>query len=772
MQIRMRTSLFVFALYSICGQMMAARPEIDPMRVLASAPLHFEPSAQAGTFVAHGVRVQASKAVFQGARRRVALEFAGASPNARLEGAAPMRSRTNFYVGNKRSQWRTNVPNFARLQVHNLYPGVDLAYYESAGQLEYDLTVLPGQDPGQIRLQFDGAAARLDANGSLHAGFVQRRPYAYQLDAAGQRIAVNSAFRKNSDGTFGFSVGPYDHARALIIDPVLVLSGYIAGSGKESAVSIGHDSQGFIYVAGSTSSTDLNVTSDALQSTNGGYSNVFVAKIDPNAPAGNQIVYLTYFGGTTGTDTAADMTVTPSGSVYVVGSTTSTDLPTANPAQLNTGGGKDAFVFWLIPSQSGTDGLYYASYLGGTGDDTGYGIAVASNKIYVTGGTQSSDFPLVNPYQGAPTGSDDAFLVEIDPSQSLSGTLVYSTYFGGSGSDIARSVAVAADGTVWIAGSTFSADFPVYGFSYDYNYQPGGDAFFAQFNPAAGGSSLLYASYFGGSAEDQIKKIVADPSGNIIVTGYTISADFPVTPTAFQKNYGGSTDIFASVLNPASTDPDRTKQLVYSTYYGGSRGEEVYDMKEDANGVLYLTGTTLSPNLKVTSNAIQSVYDLTQDLFLLKLNPALPGASGLLYSSYLGSKGTQTANGVDYDSAANFYIVGETTSSMFEVFGGVVKPTKAGRSNAFFASVATCSYATSLQSEQFSNSGGTDTIDVTASAGCNWTAASALDWVTFTPVSGSGNGSVQIAIAPNTTGSPRSGSVTLANIAIMVSQDQ
>src|SRR5581483_1735663 len=158
------------------------------------------------------------------------------------------------------------VPNYARLQVNRMYPGIDVTYYGNGEQLEYDLTVHAGGNPARIRMAFDGVQAHIDKEGSLVAGFLQKPPVAYQLTAAGTRVPVESHYRRNPDGTYGFALGRYDRSRDLVIDPVIPFGVWLWGSQQDSAQAIGHDSKGLVYVAGTTYSGDFNITGNGTQS--------------------------------------------------------------------------------------------------------------------------------------------------------------------------------------------------------------------------------------------------------------------------------------------------------------------------------------------------------------------------------------------------------------------------------------------------------------------------------------------------------------------------
>ena len=773
----MKTSFTFFLTCAACGIVAAGEPR-DFTQILATAPLRFEPApGQGGRFVARGAHSRFSfagnEATVQAGGRRIGLRFDGADPRARLEGVDKLRSTTGMFLGNDPAEWRRAIPNYGRLQMRGLYRGVDLVYYGSEGNLEYDLKVQPGADARRIRLRFEGETPHLDADGNLVAELIHKQPQAYQVDEHGVRVPVESRYLKNSDGSYGFALGSYDRRRELIIDPQLALSAYIAGSFEDIAYSIGHDASGFIYVGGVTNSSDLPATGDARQGTIGGGEDVFLAKIDPNAPAGNQVIYLTFIGGSSD-DTLGSMVVGPKGDVYMTGTTLSTDFPMANSAQTTRNGNSDAFVVWVDSSQN----LAYSTFLGGGSDETGQGVAVDSRGvIYVAGSTKSTDFPVVTGFQTQLGGGQDAFVAVIDPSQSGSGTVLYSTYLGGSGWETGRGIAVAPDGTFWVVGGTYSGDFPVAGYALQPGYNGGGDAFLAQFNLNSAGP--IYATYLGGSGLEEARNVVIDPAGQVIVSGFvagyaTITPDFPVTSNSLQTHFGGETDVFVSILNPKNPSTLRSAQLVYSTYFGGRNGDAAFDMKRDAAGNLYLAGFTLSPdlNLSASATATQLAYDNSVDAFALKITPSQPGVSALSYFSFFGSRGEQVAYGVDFDDSGNIYIVGGSSGPLFDAFQGVAKTTDHGNMDAFVAGLSGCGFSLSPATVAYDANAATDKIAIVGVQNCAWTAVSNVDWVTVSPASGRGNGSVTISVSANSSGDTRKGTVTIAGLRLQVLQVQ
>ncbi len=425
--------------------------------MLAGAPLRFEPapSASSGSrFVARGARFhfefRPDEAALRSGSRDIRLHFDGANRNAQISGTQLQRSTTNLYIGNDPTKWRSGIPNYGRLDVPELYPGIDLAYYGTGAELEYDLTVKPGADERQIRFHLQGADASLNRSGDLVSELIQKRPVAYQIAPDGSRRGVDSRYRKNADGSYGFAIGPYDHARELVIDPLIVAQ-YFSASYQDIAMAIGHDSNGLIYVGGETSSTDLTLEGTPLQTAQAGGLDLFFAVINPALSASSQIIYTTYLGGS-GDENFGGMTVGPKGDVYMTGSTASSDFPMANAPQTalaGTSGAPDAFVLWLSPTQT----LQYSTYFGGSLADIGKAIAVDSKgRMWVTGNTQSTDLPMTTGFQDSLIGTQNIFVAGFDPSQTGAASEFYSIYIGGTRWDEAYGVAVAPDGTIWLAG--------------------------------------------------------------------------------------------------------------------------------------------------------------------------------------------------------------------------------------------------------------------------------------------------------------------------------
>ncbi len=535
------------------------------------------------------------------------MRLVGANTAAAVTGAEELPGKSNYFIGNDPKKWHTNVPNYAKVRYQSVYPGVDLVYYgNQGGQLEYDFVVAPGADPSAIVLDIGAVrepptvAAVSDRRSAVGTPPLQKRahrdvplqltpdgdlvvktdggevrfhkPIVYQdvesetrIPDSGARDEIRNLKFENRqssidnrqflDGHYTldaqnhvqFQVAPYDHSKLLFIDPVLSYSTYLGGSNIDYGYGIAVDSSGNAYVTGQTYSTDFPTMNPLPEATcAGSCSNAFVAKLNA---AGSALVYSTYLGGSN-YDYGYGIAVDSSGNAYVTGDTGSTDFPTVNPIQATNKKEIDGANGFVTELNAAGTALVYSTYLGGSTDDYGQGIAVdSSGNAYVTGITQSTDFPTVNPLQGTCGGgcSGNAFVAKLNFNASSTPhlTLVYSTYLGGSNYDIANGIAIDSSGNAYVTGVTNSTDFPTVNPLQATNYGSD-DGFVAELNPA--GSALVYSTYLGGSGGDTSQGIAVDSCGNAYVTGYTQSTNFP-TVNPLQATNHGSSDAFVAKIS-------------------------------------------------------------------------------------------------------------------------------------------------------------------------------------------------------------------------------
>jgi len=634
--------------------------------------LHAPQSAKAGQGSAPHGPAQLPPA---GSTDVVRMQLRGANATAQPTGVDALPGTANYFIGNDPSKWHANVPTFSKVRFSAVYPGVDLVYYGNQSQLEYDFVVAPGADPKAIRLHFAGAsklALTKDGDLSVAASNGQiafHKPVVYQVKD-GQRHRVEGRFTLLASHNVSFSLGSYDRSQPLVIDPVLVYSTYLGGSGacpagyscsEDPIYGMAVDASGNAYVAGGIESipVEFGVT--------GGISPAFVAKLNST---GTALIYFTYVGQSS---SASGVAVDANGNAYITGLTFPTGFPVTNGAfqtSSQEGSGNTAgFVTELNPTGSA---LVYSTFLGGSGSES-YGgdqpSAIAldgSGNAYVTGMTYSANFPVTagafqatDPSNSGSVHGATGFVAKLNP---LGTSLAYSTYLGGSGNggsvnDQPTAIAVDSTGRAYVAGATFSSNFPVTSGAFQTTLSGNaGHAFVTEVNPT--GTALVYSTFLGGSYQDQANAIAVDGAGSAYVTGFTTSPNFPATAGAFQSTVftsGGSKGVFVTKLNPAGTG------LVYSALMGGFGvlnpgspyvpGDSVASaLAVDGSGSAYVAGETASPSFPVTAGAFQSN---SGGAFVTEINPT---GAALAYSAVFGSGG---ANGIGMDQSGKVYVAGD-----------------------------------------------------------------------------------------------------------------
>lgn len=591
-------------------------------------------------------------AVANGKSLVVHMQILGANPTPAIAGRDELPGKVNYLLGDDPSQWQTNVPNYAKVEYRNVYDGIDLVYYGThQRQLEYDFVVAPGVDPSVIRLGFTGAdRLEIDERGDLvlHSGSEQvrqHRPILYQ-EVNGTRQEVAGRYLLANNGEVGFEVGAHDVTKPLVIDPVLGYSSFLGGAGYDYGHSIAVDAGGSAYITGYTRSTGFPSVSGYQPDYGGGTYDAFVMKLNPS---GTALVYSTFLGGRDW-DAGYGIATDAYGNAYVAGVTHSNNFPTFNPLQpAFRGGASDAFVTMLDPSGAL---LTYSTYLGGTGIDTAYAIAVdPAGNAYVTGSTTNNTFPTASPLLTFGGGTSDAFVAKIGVSDAR---LVYSTFLGGTGADVAQGIAVDPVGNVHVTGYTASTTtFPLALALQPMHAGGTNDGFVTEIDAA--GAALNYSTFLGGRSDDFPTSIAVDPAGNTYVTGYTASNNFPLA-SALQPTYRGSDDAFVTKLEVGGA------ALVYSTYLGGTGLDLGWDIAVDAAGNAAVSGRTVSTNFP-TADPFQADYGGgLSDGFVTQLNAA---GSAFIFSTYQGGAIYDGTRGIAVDLAGNIYVTGVTESADF-----------------------------------------------------------------------------------------------------------
>jgi hypothetical protein len=618
-----------------------------------------------------------------------------------VTGEGDLPGKANYFRGNDPGKWTTNIPTYTLARYHDVSPGVDLLFHGQGGQLEFDFVVSAGHDVHKAAFTIDGAQQiRLDRTGDLVVSTRNRslqfhRPVAYEVggENKGELAPSGRRYLQASflvDGSrIGFAVAHHDRSRTLVIDPSLSFSTYAGSSSDDFGTGIAVDSSGNTYLAGYTASADFPVTAGAFQTACGGGCatgayDAFVMKLNPT---GTALLYSTYLGGSN-SDSAYGFYVDAAGHAYVTGETLSSDFPVTSGAYQTTCAGgcvnSDGFVTELNSTGSG---LVYSTYLGGSGKERVNAIVVdGSGNAFLAGATQSTDFPVTaGVFQ--PTckcsQSSDAFVAELNPGGSA---LVYASYLGGPGEDVAYSIALDSAGDAFLTGYSKSSTFPVTAGAFQTTLNAPIGAFVTKVSPTA--TSLVYSTYLGGSSPDTHRvcyacgvSVVVDANGNALVAGLTEEPDFPTTPGAYQTTLHGTSfghDAFITNLNATGSG------LLYSTFLGGGSDDGANSVAYDSSGNIYVRGNTLSSDFPVTDGAVQSTLAGGYDYFVAQFDPTL---STLQYSTYLGGSsddfGMATHNlALDTQSPPNVYVAGWSYSSNFPTTSGAFQTSSHGGAEA------------------------------------------------------------------------------------------
>ncbi len=557
---------------------------------------------------------QTEEATPSGAVVRMRLEGAARNAEPQLEGLEKLPGISNYFLGNDPTKWRTHVPHYQRVQYQDVYPGIDLVFYGNPRQLEYDFVLAPGADPSAIRLAFEGVEGmRVADNGDLIlqvAGgeLVQKAPKVYQ-ETNGKRRELAGR--------------------------------YVLRAGEREQLTFAPTTE----------------TPEALV----GFQ---VASYQPDRPLviDPVLVYSTYLGGGW-SDWSFDIAVDGSGNAYVGGYTLSADFPTRNALDPNYGGDENDSDAFVVKLSSDGQTMIYSTYLGGSRDEMGGGIAVdGSGNAYVTGTTDSIDFPMVRAkyqYPGGTFGYYHAFIIKLS---SNGQTIFYSTYLGGSDEEGGSDIAVDGSGNAYVTGTTYSSDFPVVNAIYP-NLSQGENAFVTKLS--SDGQTVFYSTYLGGNRGDRGAGIAVDGSGNAYVAGLTASTNFP-TVKAKYPSLRGNWDAFVCKLS------NNGQTIVYSTYLGGSDDDDGRDIAVDGSGNAYVTGETSSTDFP-TVNAKYLNLRGSSDAFIVKLSS---DGQTVFYSTYLGGstygrEGYDWANHIAVDGIGNAYVTGGTTSSNFPIINAI-----------------------------------------------------------------------------------------------------
>ena len=619
------------------------------------------------------------------------FNLVGAASNPKAVGEDPLPTKVNYFIGNDPRKWQTNVQTYGRVRYENVYPGIDLLYYGNNRQVEYDFVIAPGSDANKIEFSVKGAdALNIDAEGNLvlAKGTSQLRfqaPGVYQ-GVNGSRVKVVGSYSVKDSSHIGFTVAPHDNSKTLVIDPVLVYSTFLGGRDDDQGEAIAVDSIGNAYVTGITNSPDFPLASPGNFNPN--QQRIFIAKLDVS---GSTLLYVDYFGGTSGSDSPYGIAVDSQGSAYVAGLAESSDFSVLNAYQATKGGFANAF---LTKFSADGSSFVYSTYLGGSNFDYAQAIGVDSaGEATLAGLATSHNFPLANAYQSvvAPDQNsnwgDYAFFSRFSADGS---SLVYSSYLAGNldqycvnecgpYTDI-TGLALDGSGNLYVVGNTSTTNFPTTPGAYLTTY-PGlfntYVPFISKFDTLG---AIAYSSYFGGTLSSQATAVAVDSSGFAYVTGYDQGGDgFPVTATTIcDPNSEYCSGIFIAKFDTAGAT------LAYSTYLGQNNNGVGQAIQVDANGNGYVIGSDNSGGQFMPVNPIEG-YSGNGDMLIVEIDPL---ASTQLFATFLGGGVYDHPTGLALDNSGATYVTGVTQSSNFPVTQSAFQSSFGGQSDAFVVKIA------------------------------------------------------------------------------------
>jgi len=558
----------------------------------------------------------------------VRVHLVNSNPETKISGVDSVPGRTDYFLGQDPAKWRTNVPSFSRVRYTDVYPGVDLVFYGNQRRLEYDFIVAPGADPRVINLSLEGARnLRLSSQGDLLVS-VSEGEVAFQKPVVYQE----------------------SHGRRREIE-----AGYKLGSNHRVNFSVGEYDRNSPLI------------------------------VDP------VLVYSTYLGGE-GDDSGQAIALDSAGNAVIAGSTLSLQFPTTSgaftPGPLSSNANGVAFVTKIDPT--GANELY-SSYIGGSGGDFAFAVALdALGNIYVTGETDSTDFPTtpnaLKPGPNTANTNGTSFVFKINPTLTGPASLLYSSYLGGTQSTITEmgnGIATDANGLVYVVGLTASqpglllANFPVTATAFQSSPGAGianGTAFLTKLDTTQSGSaSLIYSTYLGGNGAnasgpgfgDSAFAVAEDSAGKTYLAGTTTSTDFPTTPTALQQSAPAAIGQGTVFVSSVDTTIPGAGSLLYSSYLGGEGADFGDAIALGPSNTVYLTGSTSSLKFPTTFGAFQTTGNQASIAFVTLIDPALSGNASLKYSTFLGGSQTSTAVGIAADASGNAYVVGSTQGADF-----------------------------------------------------------------------------------------------------------
>ena len=645
------------------------------------------------------------------------MRLAGANPKATVEGRGKALARINYFIGKDPSRWRTNIPTVNEVVAYDAWPGINVTYARdtSAGPqaVECTFTVRAGANPSAIRLTFDAPSdVVLTPDGEVETSIGMRkirltRPRVFEESVEGRHEVAAKFVAAPSDGRAGshrlevrFELARHDPGARLVIDPSLIYSSYLGGSGQANAGTLAYgtgdsvnaialDQDGNEYLTGASTSQDFPATNDAFMSpcsnegTCGGPA--FVTKLDGRTGA---IIYSTLLGGSGGAGMGADdegngIAVDQFGNAYIAGATSSSGFPTTPGALFPKCIACQPVPFVTKLSADGSS-LVYSTLLEQSGV-TDFANAIAIDEAggaYVTGIMQGNAFALVL----NPTGTAASYAVALASAEGYA-------------------VALTSKHEMWIGGQSYGGNFPTTGNAFQHSCRKCGSehaGFVALLDPAKGNTrkSLLYATYLGGaSSNDFIRGLAVDAKGRAWAVGSSSPRSLPGKTSSVKKCQKGTACGNDALLAVIDASRSGGASLALSEYFGGEGSDSANAIALDGSGRAYIGGQTTSANFPVTGNAVQSSYtpctgceEFRGAAFVAVVNPNSK-KSELVYSTYLGGATVisplsspvdhgptnlvevDAVNGIAVDANGLIHAAGLTYASGFPTTGDAMQQT-------------------------------------------------------------------------------------------------
>lgn len=611
---------------------------------------------------------------------RIDIEFIDANASPQIIAEEPFSDYMNYYTTGTSENGAIKVNHYEKVTYKNLYPGIDLVFYARPGTskpVEYNFIVHPMADISLIKWKYNGSTDVKLLNGNIQIqtafGFLNERiPLTYEQENA-KSLALNYKCLENN--IFSFDKIDYNRQNTLIIDPIpdIKWATYFGGSTTDQAYSLKTDASGNVFVTGFTQSAAGIATTGAYQTTYAGSNDIFIVMFNTTGSR----IWATYFGGSgfeNGNayggnlyDNGGGLALDLNGNIFISGFTTSTaGIATTGAYQVTSGGSYDAFLAKF--SSSGT--RLWSTFLGGSGIDMGYSVATdATGNAYITGRAASTaGIATTGAYKTTfGGGTFDAFVAKFSPS----GSIITSTYYGGSGEDMGKDIAIDINGNVIVTGFGASASGIATTAAYQTTFTGTADAFVAKFNSSV---VLLWGTYFGGSLADYGQGIATDANANYYAIGYTASTSGITSTGAYQTTYGGGTsDAF---LVKFSTTGSR----LWSTYMGGILADFGRCLAVDQGGNVVISGYTTSTSGIASTGAYQTTFGGgTFDAFISKFN-----STGILqWSTYYGGSLVDNSLGITTDISGSIFFTGQTTSTSGIATTGAYQTANAGTNDVF-----------------------------------------------------------------------------------------